>query len=597
MLARYLTTCKCRPEFVLKDCTHRLLAHHVRSTNRMILHASSTLLQPCALPQEQCSNAPTLKILLMSTSAYQGFQRALEQEAFLKDDWVSFTSRPWVRGPIDAFLDNQVLARAINKKGPTKNKVSDIIANFDLLISTEHLEYVVQLLKWVSSNDAVYTLLGVTESVMNEERISRLEHLSSRAMTEGRLEKLVNVLHFVLSEERTSRAFALLKKLATKESIDSVMERLEIQLEDEELLLLLDKAIENITAHATDDKLLSFWDTLDELVPEEFAELVIVAFFDVMNHARMENLSQILSMSNSRERVIKRKALAKSLWNLEAQEYLPEYLPAVDKLFSRERLVRFINFWTVLLRNCNSIDDRRCRLARYADALEGVLTQERVTRYLAATETALHPKTALRLLPMLRPLFMEDRLLRSLELIEGWVGCGADDDQLLDQLDEFMEPGNLKAVFEQLDLILTPQNCARAVHILVNLANQKTVEALDAGEYSQSSMDIPHVVDLPPAVGWLRPLPRPSWCPAHFLLRVATHIPRLVQERATMAMMAVLGTPQCAADVRGLLGDLVSGRSMSWHSLQEMGRLWWAFHVELLMLTHRMPYRAGQGVT
>jgi hypothetical protein len=49
----------------------------------------------------------------------------------LADDWISFTSRPWVQGPIDTFFGNEYLAVMMADSPELQETVDSIIATGD----------------------------------------------------------------------------------------------------------------------------------------------------------------------------------------------------------------------------------------------------------------------------------------------------------------------------------------------------------------------------------------------------------------------------------------------------------------------------------
>jgi hypothetical protein len=55
----------------------------------------------------------------------------LHMQPSLADDWISFTSRPWVQGPIDNFFDNQYLAAMMADSPKLQETVDSIIATGD----------------------------------------------------------------------------------------------------------------------------------------------------------------------------------------------------------------------------------------------------------------------------------------------------------------------------------------------------------------------------------------------------------------------------------------------------------------------------------
>lgn len=52
-------------------------------------------------------------------------------QAFLHDDWLDVTSRPFVQGPVDALLDNDYLARLLAADRELRDDVDTIINNVD----------------------------------------------------------------------------------------------------------------------------------------------------------------------------------------------------------------------------------------------------------------------------------------------------------------------------------------------------------------------------------------------------------------------------------------------------------------------------------
>jgi hypothetical protein len=49
----------------------------------------------------------------------------------LADDWISFTSRPWVQGPVDTFLGNAYLAAMMADSQELQETVDSIVATGD----------------------------------------------------------------------------------------------------------------------------------------------------------------------------------------------------------------------------------------------------------------------------------------------------------------------------------------------------------------------------------------------------------------------------------------------------------------------------------
>jgi hypothetical protein len=49
----------------------------------------------------------------------------------LADDWISFTSRPWVQGPVDTFLGNEYLAAMMADSQDLQDTVDNIVATGD----------------------------------------------------------------------------------------------------------------------------------------------------------------------------------------------------------------------------------------------------------------------------------------------------------------------------------------------------------------------------------------------------------------------------------------------------------------------------------
>jgi hypothetical protein len=50
----------------------------------------------------------------------------------LAADWLSFCARPWVAGPVDAFLGNSQLARMMAQHAELQDRVDGFVATLDL---------------------------------------------------------------------------------------------------------------------------------------------------------------------------------------------------------------------------------------------------------------------------------------------------------------------------------------------------------------------------------------------------------------------------------------------------------------------------------
>ena len=149
-------------------------------------------------------------------------------QPLLREDWLSFTSRPWVQGPVDAFLNNPKLTQLSAKYPNLRARILDVIQMIDQVLlkpqqatlqeqpeqrfgpggstssslepgalsepapavgngpsapGSAHIDWWVHVMDLVTHHGAIYSIIDAMEQLISEDKIARLEGLSSAAIT------------------------------------------------------------------------------------------------------------------------------------------------------------------------------------------------------------------------------------------------------------------------------------------------------------------------------------------------------------------------------------------------------------------------------
>ncbi|WIA15904.1 hypothetical protein OEZ85_012653 [Tetradesmus obliquus] len=217
--------------------------------------------QQQVLPQHAVQ---TMKEKMMATASFRQFQAAVHAKPSLADDWISFTSRPWVQGPIDTFFDNQYLAAMMADSPELQDTVDSIITTGDAALQEgRHVPWLLHAVQTVAGHSGIYIAVEAAEQMLGPHRIARLEALTAAALTRPRAVKLVAVLAALLTPQAIHGLMALLKACFTDERINGMMDAAEYVLSDEERLALADLALDQLSDAATDDGILHGIASLD----------------------------------------------------------------------------------------------------------------------------------------------------------------------------------------------------------------------------------------------------------------------------------------------------------------------------------------------
>jgi hypothetical protein len=153
--------------------------------------------------------------LATSTTTWVAFQNDLARRPLVRDDWYSLTSRPWVRGPVEAILANEALLAAVAEaEGGGDTAESESLSRLRELVEAldgawQRLEmeeaqekrgWLLRRVAFASACPAIYSLMDSAESALTPDRIARLERLGEGALTAPRLAKLARALHGALEE-------------------------------------------------------------------------------------------------------------------------------------------------------------------------------------------------------------------------------------------------------------------------------------------------------------------------------------------------------------------------------------------------------------
>ncbi|WIA33503.1 hypothetical protein OEZ86_006629 [Tetradesmus obliquus] len=209
-------------------------------------------------------NVPTMKEKMMGTASFEQFQAAVYAKPMLRDDWLEFTSRPWVQGPIDTFFANSHLA-AVTAANPLLEAAVDsfIMAGDKALQEGGHVPWLLHAVQQVAGHPGVYITAEAVEAMLGPHHAARLEALTTAALTRPRAVKVVAVLASLLTPEAIHGLMALLQACFTDERINRIMDAAEFVLSDRQRLKHADVALEQLSNAVTDDAILRLIATLD----------------------------------------------------------------------------------------------------------------------------------------------------------------------------------------------------------------------------------------------------------------------------------------------------------------------------------------------
>ncbi|KAF6252009.1 hypothetical protein COO60DRAFT_1644433 [Scenedesmus sp. NREL 46B-D3] len=419
-----------------------------------------------------------MKQKMMETASFRQFQAAVHAKPSLADDWVSFTSRPWVLGPVDMFLGNEQLAAMMGGSPELQETVDSIIAAGDAALQEgEHVPWLLHAVQQVAGHAGVYTAVEAAEQMLGPHRIGRLEGLTRAALTRPRAVKLVAVLAALLTPQVVHGVMALLRACCTDERISSkmdaaeyvlpgddllagasaaahlMMDAAEYVLSEEDRLVLADLALDQLSDAVTDDGILHVVASLDaaadvQLMLSTGRELLawLLQAPEAMGAALGELVDAVVNMERLR-RAVARNDEVMTLERISLlHKVLAQLSPAVrpDNISSAASLVR----GALLSR----------QLQRWAGAASSSISVQDVKTWWGSVDEALTPRVVEALLHLAESLVDGGRI---------WAAMGQPQPPL--------------------EMLLVADEEARAAACRAACAGGRTAASFDAGDGSTTS--------------------------------------------------------------------------------------------------------------